>query len=167
MIYSLQCKSRYYSQRQHINKLADGVNKHGYVHRIICSIRHSVQSHSLPNPALISKYIFHQEYELEIVKLFNVYSKIEEIHKYIVDESQVSHSLKKQHKYGLKRYLCAHICTHPHISSYVHLRSLRRNDTPVAIRTSSAQILVSITMIVELELRKYKITRTPHYVCGC
>lgn len=112
-VYSV--KAAKYSQRQHINKLADGVNKHGYVHRIICSSRHPAQSHSLPSPALISKYIFHHEYELEIVKLLHVHSKIEQTRKYIVDESQVSHSLKKQHEYGLKRYLCAHICTHSHI----------------------------------------------------
>ena len=141
--------------------MADGVNKHGYVHRIIYSSRHPAQSHSLPNPALISKHIFHHEYELDIVILLNVYSKIEQICKHIVDESQISHSLKKQHKYGLKRYLCAHIGTHSHISSYINLRSLRRNDIPVAVRTSSAQILVYITVIVELELRKYKITGTP------
>ena len=62
-------------------------------------------------------------------------------------------------------YMHIHVHIHTYISSYVHLRSFRGNDTPVAVRTSSAQILVSITVIVELELRTYKITRTPCYVC--
>lgn len=64
-------------------------------------------------------------------------------------------------------YVHTYVHIHTYISSYVHLRSLRRNDTPVAVRTSSAQILVAITVILELELRKYKITGTPRYVSVC
>lgn len=72
-------------------------------------------SHSLPNPALISKYIFHHEYELEIVKLLNVYSKIEQICKYIVDESQVSQSETVAQIWTEKILMCTYMYTFTHI----------------------------------------------------
>lgn len=66
-----------------------------------------------------------------------------------MDEIQVSHCLKKEHKYGIGRYLHACACAYTHTQTHTPSSSplsgkTRRKDTLVAMSTPSVLILVSI-----------------------